>query len=79
MTARRRTRRTASGRELAAAVVVILVMTAVGLWIARIPVAPVWLAAGGGFVAGVASVLSWQRWVARTAHRLGYVKIRGRL
>ncbi|MFI6909860.1 hypothetical protein ACIBKY_51970 [Nonomuraea sp. NPDC050394] len=75
---RRRTRRDSSARELVAAAAVMFALGAFALWIARWEVTPVWLAAGIGFAAGIVATVGWQRWVARAAYRLGYVKVRGR-
>lgn len=73
---RRTRRRSSRGEWVAFAVLVLLVGTGLQL-LSRLDTTPVWLAVGGGFLAGVLVTISCRRWVARTAHRLGYVKVRG--
>ncbi|MGW6498532.1 hypothetical protein [Nonomuraea angiospora] len=76
MSGRRRPR--ASRAEWVGFVAVLLVFGAAWAWAAHSPAIPVWLAGGLGFVAGILATVWWQRLVARTAYRFGYVKVRGR-
>ncbi|MEU7741953.1 hypothetical protein [Nonomuraea sp. NPDC049158] len=80
MTARRirKKRRRASRREWIAFVALLFVVGAGMQVVARLEVNPMWLLLAAAFTAGVLVTVCWQRWVARTAYRFGYVKVRGR-
>lgn len=74
---KQRARRKASRREWVAFAVLLLILGAAFQWVSRLEVTPLWLASSLGFAVGVLVTVSWQRWVARAAHRLGYIKVRG--
>jgi hypothetical protein len=73
----RKKRRRASRREWIAFVTLLFVIGAGVRLVDRLEVTPTWLVVAAAFTAGVLVTVCWQRWVARTAHKLGYVRVRG--